>query len=360
MRHLRRHRPAGKPIPDLDRRLEVMSELIAHRGPDDAGVWTHERGHVGLAHRRLSIIDLEHGHQPMSDERGRWITYNGEIYNYPELRREIGAGSFRTTCDTEVVLRAHDQLGHRRRSTGCAACSPTRCGTSRARSWSAPATASGSSRSTTPPSATSSTSPPRPRRCCRSCPRSRPTSTRSRTTWRSSSASAGKTLFKGVEELLPGHFLRVGRGAAQARALLGGLLRPRLRPHRALLRGADRGAARGVGASCTCAATCRSPPTSAAASTRAWSRRLASAHGSGAMQAFTGQVLRGRALRREPLRAGAGRASAAWSCTRSTSASTTSSRNIGDVDLPPRLPGRRARLVPAVHGLPGGRARRAR
>ena len=101
----------GRPIPDLERRLEVMNALIAHRGPDDDGLWTHPRGHVGLAHRRLSIIDLEHGHQPMRDERNRWITYNGEIYNYPELRREIGADRFRTTCDTEVALRAHERWG---------------------------------------------------------------------------------------------------------------------------------------------------------------------------------------------------------------------------------------------------------
>ncbi len=101
----------GSPIPDLERRLEVMSSLIAHRGPDDAGLWAHERGHVGLAHRRLSIIDLEHGQQPMADERNRWITYNGEIYNYPELRREIGADRFRTTSDTEVALRAYERWG---------------------------------------------------------------------------------------------------------------------------------------------------------------------------------------------------------------------------------------------------------
>jgi asparagine synthase (glutamine-hydrolysing) len=100
----------GESIPDLDRRLRVMNDLIAHRGPDDSGVWVHERGHVGLGHRRLSIIDLEHGHQPMSDRAGRWITYNGEVYNYPELRREIGGG-FETSCDTEVVLRAHDRWG---------------------------------------------------------------------------------------------------------------------------------------------------------------------------------------------------------------------------------------------------------
>jgi asparagine synthase (glutamine-hydrolysing) len=88
-----------------------MSDLIAHRGPDDVGVWAHERGHVGFGHRRLAIIDpTPAGHQPMGDEAGRWLTYNGEIYNYPELRTEIGGG-FRTDCDTEVVLRAHDRWG---------------------------------------------------------------------------------------------------------------------------------------------------------------------------------------------------------------------------------------------------------
>ena len=101
----------GNPIPELGLKLEVMNDLISHRGPDDAGVWMHERRHVGIANRRLSIIDLEHGHQPMSDEAGRWITYNGEVYNYPELRSELGVGDFRTTTDTEVVLRAHDRWG---------------------------------------------------------------------------------------------------------------------------------------------------------------------------------------------------------------------------------------------------------
>jgi asparagine synthase (glutamine-hydrolysing) len=101
----------GKPIPDLAQRLEVMNDLIAHRGPDDAGIWTHERGHVGFGHRRLAIIDPSPaGHQPMADDAGRWITYNGEVYNYPELRTQLGGG-FRTGCDTEVVLRAHDRWG---------------------------------------------------------------------------------------------------------------------------------------------------------------------------------------------------------------------------------------------------------
>ena len=101
----------GEPIPDLPRRLEVMNDLIAHRGPDDAGTWMHPRGHVGFGHRRLAIIDpTPAGHQPMRDDAGRWITYNGEVYNYPELRLELG-GRFRTGCDTEVVLRAYERWG---------------------------------------------------------------------------------------------------------------------------------------------------------------------------------------------------------------------------------------------------------
>jgi asparagine synthase (glutamine-hydrolysing) len=102
----------GEPIPDLERKLGAMNDLLAHRGPDDTGTWVHERGHVGLAHQRLSIIDpTPAGHQPMGDEAGRWLTYNGEVYNYPELRTEIGGGPFRSGCDTEVVLRAHERWG---------------------------------------------------------------------------------------------------------------------------------------------------------------------------------------------------------------------------------------------------------
>jgi asparagine synthase (glutamine-hydrolysing) len=101
----------GTPVPDLRRRLEVMNDLIAHRGPDDAGLWTHERGHVGFAHRRLSIIDLAHGHQPMIDEAGNVITYNGETYNYPEVRAELSGERFVTNCDTEVVLAAYRRWG---------------------------------------------------------------------------------------------------------------------------------------------------------------------------------------------------------------------------------------------------------
>ncbi len=66
-------------VDGLDRRLAVMSELVRHRGPDGEATWSHPHGHVGLAHRRLKIIDLATGDQPMTDGSGNWITYNGEI-----------------------------------------------------------------------------------------------------------------------------------------------------------------------------------------------------------------------------------------------------------------------------------------
>ena len=93
--------------------LRRMNEVLAHRGPDDAG--THVDGPVGLAHRRLSIIDLSPGgHQPMASASGdHWITYNGEIYNFLELRRELeGAGIvFRSRSDTEVILALYERFG---------------------------------------------------------------------------------------------------------------------------------------------------------------------------------------------------------------------------------------------------------
>jgi asparagine synthase (glutamine-hydrolysing) len=101
----------GERIPHLENTLGVMNRLLAHRGPDGEGTWVHEGGHVGFAHRRLSIIDVEGGAQPMADESSNWITYNGEIYNYPELRDVLGVSAFRTKSDTEVALRAYGQWG---------------------------------------------------------------------------------------------------------------------------------------------------------------------------------------------------------------------------------------------------------
>ncbi len=101
----------GHPLPHLPAALRAMNELQKHRGPDGHGAWAHPRCHVGLAHRRLSIIDLGTGQQPMTDEGGNWLSFNGEIYNYIELRKELGVENFRTTSDTEVILRAYRQWG---------------------------------------------------------------------------------------------------------------------------------------------------------------------------------------------------------------------------------------------------------
>ena len=67
------------PVPHLRPALGAMNRLLRHRGPDGEGTWVHPRGVAGFAHRRLSIIDLTTGKQPMTDGRGNWITYNGEI-----------------------------------------------------------------------------------------------------------------------------------------------------------------------------------------------------------------------------------------------------------------------------------------
>jgi asparagine synthase (glutamine-hydrolysing) len=102
----------NNPEPDLIPRLRVMNALQEHRGPDGSGVWVHKHLHVGFGHRRLSIIDLQTGNQPMTDPGENTICYNGEIYNYLELRQELKNDySFRTTSDTEVILAAYQKWG---------------------------------------------------------------------------------------------------------------------------------------------------------------------------------------------------------------------------------------------------------
>jgi asparagine synthase (glutamine-hydrolysing) len=98
--------------PVVRRNIERMADSISHRGPDDEGY--HIAGPIGLGFRRLSIIDLEGGHQPMSDQDGSvWVIFNGEIYNFPELKRELaGFGHvFRTNSDTEVIVHGYKQWG---------------------------------------------------------------------------------------------------------------------------------------------------------------------------------------------------------------------------------------------------------
>ena len=101
----------GHRIDGLERGLGAMNDLMRHRGPDGEGTWRHDRGHVGFAHRRLSIIDLNTGDQPMTDRHGNWISYNGEIYNYLELRDRLGSKNFATASDTEVILYAYRKWG---------------------------------------------------------------------------------------------------------------------------------------------------------------------------------------------------------------------------------------------------------
>lgn len=95
----------------IKQHLQVMNNVQSHRGPDGEGFWIHPLKHIGFSHRRLSIIDLNTGSQPMTDRAGNWITYNGEIYNYIELREEIGLEKFVTVSDTEVILHAYRKWG---------------------------------------------------------------------------------------------------------------------------------------------------------------------------------------------------------------------------------------------------------
>ncbi len=96
----------------LKKSIEVMNQLQHHRGPDGEGIWQHSKEFIGFGHKRLAIIDLSTGHQPMSNEAGCTITYNGEIYNYLELRKDLSHDySFKTNSDTEVILAAYLKWG---------------------------------------------------------------------------------------------------------------------------------------------------------------------------------------------------------------------------------------------------------
>jgi asparagine synthase (glutamine-hydrolysing) len=92
--------------------LDEMTDILAHRGPDGRGIYA--RGPVGLGHRRLSIIDLEGGKQPLANEdQSVWITYNGEIYNFQEIRHALmqKGHRFSTRSDTETIVHAYEEYG---------------------------------------------------------------------------------------------------------------------------------------------------------------------------------------------------------------------------------------------------------
>ena len=101
------------PVKNLWSNLTVMSRLIAHRGPDGSGIWCRYNNSVGLAHRRLSIIDIsEKASQPMIGENNNVITFNGEIYNHIELRDSLkGYWNFESESDTECILAAYSRYG---------------------------------------------------------------------------------------------------------------------------------------------------------------------------------------------------------------------------------------------------------
>jgi asparagine synthase (glutamine-hydrolysing) len=93
-------------------RIEAMCQALLHRGPDEGGSYC--KGRIGLGMRRLSIIDLAGGKQPIHNEdRSLWIVYNGEVYNFPELRKQLQAAGHRfyTNTDTETIIHAYEDLG---------------------------------------------------------------------------------------------------------------------------------------------------------------------------------------------------------------------------------------------------------
>jgi asparagine synthase (glutamine-hydrolysing) len=103
---------AGRPDAERARLLEAMTTTLVHRGPDDVGTFCD--AHVALGHRRLSIIDLETGRQPIDNEDGSvWVVLNGEVYNYRDLRAllEAKGHTFKTRSDTEVIVHAYEAWG---------------------------------------------------------------------------------------------------------------------------------------------------------------------------------------------------------------------------------------------------------
>src|SRR5258705_7956493 len=89
-----------------------MRAIITHRGPDEAGLYYDAK--AALAHRRLSIVDLSTGQQPLSNEDGTvWVVFNGEIYNHAEVRKELEAHghTYRTRSDTETIVHAYERWG---------------------------------------------------------------------------------------------------------------------------------------------------------------------------------------------------------------------------------------------------------
>ncbi len=128
-----------------------MCDAIAHRGPDDWG--TFVEGGVGLGMRRLSIVDLAGGHQPMSNEDGTVVVvFNGELYNFPSLYDELVAKGhrFKTRSDTEALVHLYEEDGEKMVAAAPRACSPLRSGIGPGAACWWPATTLARSRCSTP------------------------------------------------------------------------------------------------------------------------------------------------------------------------------------------------------------------
>lgn len=93
--------------------IQRMNNVLVHRGPDDEGCYVNLSAGIALGHRRLSIIDLSaSGHQPMIDEAQNSMVFNGEIYNYREVKKQLSDIEFRSNSDTEVLMKLYDKKGH--------------------------------------------------------------------------------------------------------------------------------------------------------------------------------------------------------------------------------------------------------
>ena len=94
--------------------IDLMNNSIRHRGPDDSGISSIEGGKIFFGHRRLSIIDLSSaGHQPMRNDAGYEIVFNGEIYNFNELKKLVEGYPFKSDSDTEVIIALYEKYGER-------------------------------------------------------------------------------------------------------------------------------------------------------------------------------------------------------------------------------------------------------
>jgi asparagine synthase (glutamine-hydrolysing) len=103
---------SGRRVDDWELHLRRMNDAIVHRGPDDSGVWADPDAGIYFGHQRLSILDLSaRGRQPMKGPAGTVITFNGEIYNFRELRETLAVQSFFSESDTEVILHLFEKYG---------------------------------------------------------------------------------------------------------------------------------------------------------------------------------------------------------------------------------------------------------